>query len=58
MQSVLTPEIGHDADVEGHRMWHREGGDAPDLAHAEGLELGEVHRGYRQGQAAPFRSFR
>ena len=24
-------------------MWHREGGEAPDLAHAEGRELGEVH---------------
>ena len=57
MQRVLTSGIGHNADVEGHRMWHREGGDEPDLAHAEGLELGEVHFGYRQRQLAPFRSF-
>ena len=42
MQRVLTSGIGHNADVEGHRMWHREGGDAPDLAHAEGHELGLV----------------
>ena len=54
MRSFLTPEIGHDADVDGHRMWHREGGEAPDLAHAEGLELGEVHLCYRRGQATPF----
>ena len=29
-------------DIDGYRMWHREGGDAPDLAHAVGHELGEV----------------
>ena len=40
MQSVLNFEIGRDADVDGHRMWHREGGEAPDLVHAEGFELG------------------
>ena len=32
-------------DVDGCRMWHREGGEAPDLAHAEGRELGEVLAG-------------
>ena len=48
MQLSLNCKFEGLADVKTLRMWHRKGGDAPDLAHADGRELGEVHaRGLR-----------
>ena len=48
MQLSLNCKFEGLADVKTLRMWHREGGEAPDLAHAGLHDLsGGLHHGFR-----------